>query len=314
MSKQKYPKYLKPEMKFGRLTVIEVDENSKIKDDGTKQSPSNWFYWCECNSCHNIFTISKSNILRRNQNTKCKECLRIYPKYLESGMKFGRLVIIREAKELNHNKQPWGYQYECQCKCGGISYPTKNALCTGRTQSCGCLSIDHNKEYYSKVNLIENCGEYIKIFFFNTDTFTKIDSDDYEKVKDICWTLGSNGYVYGRLRGYKNKQVLLHNFLMNPPKGMEIDHLFGDTLDNRQKMLRIVTSSQNNMNKGEQSNNSSGHRGVHYHKQAQKWWAYINKEGHRYDLGLFESFEEAVTTRKEAEIKFFGEFRYKLND
>ena len=55
-----------------------------------------------------------------------------------------------------------------------------------------------------------------------------------------------------------------------------------------------------------QTNNTSGCAGVYWSKAASKWAAYINKGRVRSQLGLFESFDEAVRARKKAEVDLYG--------
>lgn len=54
--------------------------------------------------------------------------------------------------------------------------------------------------------------------------------------------------------------------------------------------------------------NTSGYKGVCWHKKANKWRAYIKFKGKQYHLGLYEDIELAVTARKEAEKRLFGNF------
>ena len=56
--------------------------------------------------------------------------------------------------------------------------------------------------------------------------------------------------------------IRLHQVIMLPPEGMEVDHINGDTLDNRRCNLRLVTKSQNQRNKGKCRTNTSGFKGV----------------------------------------------------
>jgi len=51
----------------------------------------------------------------------------------------------------------------------------------------------------------------------------------------------------------------------------EIDHINGDRQDNRLENLRSVTRSQNQFNKAMAQNNTSGYRGVSWHKKSQQW-------------------------------------------
>ena len=84
----------------------------------------------------------------------------------------------------------------------------------------------------------------------------------------------------------------------------EIDHINGDRLDNRIENLRVVTCQENHKNKKLPSTNTSGVMGVCFHKQAQKWEAYIKVDGKKKYLGLFTDWFEAVCARKSAENKY----------
>lgn len=65
------------------------------------------------------------------------------------------------------------------------------------------------------------------------------------------------------------------------------------------------------MNRPLRSHNTSGITGVSLHKQTNKWRAYIEYDQKYIHLGLFDTKEEAIKARKLAEIKYFGEYRYK---
>jgi hypothetical protein len=84
--------------------------------------------------------------------------------------------------------------------------------------------------------------------------------------------------------------------------------LIDNPLNNRKINLRNCTIQQNNMNLSLGKNNTSGVIGVCWHSQANKWRAYIMLNRKQISLGVFDDFEEAVTVRKDAEKKYFGEF------
>ena len=86
------------------------------------------------------------------------------------------------------------------------------------------------------------------------------------------------------------------------------DHINGNTLDNRDENLRIVTVQQNRANSAIPETNKSGFKGVCWHKTANKWIAYITAKGKRMELGRFDKIEDAAAARCEAELKYFGEF------
>jgi ribosomal protein L37AE/L43A len=56
------------------------------------------------------------------------------------------------------------------------------------------------------------------------------------------------------------------------------------------------------------THNTSGARGVYFHKTTNKWITYINFKKKRYNLGSHINKEDAIKARKEAEEKLFGEF------
>ena len=55
--------------------------------------------------------------------------------------------------------------------------------------------------------------------------------------------------------------------------------------------------------------NKSGIAGVHWDKNANKWRAKLTYKYKSINLGRFEKLEDARKARKDAELKYFGEFR-----
>lgn len=92
------------------------------------------------------------------------------------------------------------------------------------------------------------------------------------------------------------------------PGKMQIDHINGDSTDNRIENLRLATSQQNNRNRRIASNNKSGVRGVCWCRSKRKWKAYIMIDGKMHNLGGFDSLQDAQAKRISAEIMHFGEF------
>lgn len=149
-------------------------------------------------------------------------------------------------------------------------------------------------------NEIMNCEYYLEICLYNRKceeiARAKIDKDDLEKVKGYKWYLNSCGYVVTKIG---NKSLELHQLVLGIKQGFMIDHRNTDTLDNRKQNLRHCTNSQNQMNK-----NAKGY----FLNQKKKWQVQImvNKKSIR--LGCFLREEEAKEVRKQAELKYFGEF------
>ena len=129
------------------------------------------------------------------------------------------------------------------------------------------------------------------------------------KVVDIAGTLNYNGYRYIRMNGENYREHRLAWFYVYghwPEK--EIDHINGMKTDNSIENLREASRSENNMNKPKQINNTSGYKGVCWHKAAQKWQAHIKINKKLKHLGLFDSPEEAYAAYCEAAKRLHGEF------
>lgn len=91
------------------------------------------------------------------------------------------------------------------------------------------------------------------------------------------------------------------------PNGM-LDHANGARDDNRPANLREATSSQNNQNRGPQSNNISGVKGVSFHKGRGKWFARIKADGRVRHLGYFDDPKLAGLAYASAADRFHGAF------
>jgi hypothetical protein len=84
------------------------------------------------------------------------------------------------------------------------------------------------------------------------------------------------------------------------PVNKLIDHIDGNPYNNRFNNLRLATRHQNGCNQKKHSNNTSGFKGVCWHKVIKKWQAYITVEGQRVGLGYFGTKEEAYAVYCEA--------------
>ena len=121
--------------------------------------------------------------------------------------------------------------------------------------------------------------------------------------KAMAWANG-NGYFAStvfRVKIFAHRAAFAHYYGYWPEK---TDHINGICTDNRIKNLRDVDSAENNKNMAKASNNTSGVTGVDWHKQNQKWRAQIRIDNRRMHIGCFESFNDAVQARKDAEKKY----------
>lgn len=88
----------------------------------------------------------------------------------------------------------------------------------------------------------------------------------------------------------------------------QLDHINMDRADNRMCNLRQADNAENNCNRPLQSNNTSGFKGVSFHKQTRKWKASLKVRGKDIHLGLFDEAEAAAAAYRLAAQKHFGEF------
>nr|BAR24181.1 putative NHN endonuclease [uncultured Mediterranean phage uvMED] len=117
---------------------------------------------------------------------------------------------------------------------------------------------------------------------------------------------------YGKLV-YRYKPYLLHRLAWlfgtgEDPRSFTVDHINRDKRDNRLQNLRLATSRQQQGNKGLQSNNISGIKGVHWDKARGKWVAYIALNRKVKNLGRYPTKEEAAEAYQKAAANHFGEF------
>lgn len=87
-----------------------------------------------------------------------------------------------------------------------------------------------------------------------------------------------------------------------------VDHKNRDGLDNRRSNLRPATHGQNMGNQRAARGNTSGFKGVSWHKASQRWVAQIGVAGHRRHLGLFDLPETAALAYDAAALEAFGDF------
>lgn len=144
---------------------------------------------------------------------------------------------------------------------------------------------------------------------------TLIDAEDYPLVKPLNWlamkqSKGPSFYAFARTSARDgHRTILLHRLVTNAPKGLHVDHINHDTLDNRKANLRIATQSQNNQNRiAAQRNNALGILNVIVRRYGSGWRyrATITVDGVRHErlfpktkLGLQQAKEFVLSKRRE---------------
>lgn len=136
------------------------------------------------------------------------------------------------------------------------------------------------------------------------------------KICRSCLNVGKrSGYL--RKDGYiqlkiKSRAFLAHRlawfYVHGEWPNRDIDHVNRDKADNRIANLRLSTRSENCVNIGLKSSNTSGTTGVYFQKKKRIWQSYITKNRKRISTGGSKHKEKAIANRKNAEVHLFGEF------
>lgn len=141
-----------------------------------------------------------------------------------------------------------------------------------------------------------------------------ISTSKLERAKEFPYTWCVNWdkdtqsfYVQGSMTRVNGKRAgaLLHRWITDAPKEMQVDHKNHNGLNNTDDNLRIVTGAQNKQNtNGSYINSKSGIRGVSWCKQSKKWKVQVNVKGKGNYLGCFSDINEAERVAKGARQKY----------
>jgi hypothetical protein len=139
----------------------------------------------------------------------------------------------------------------------------------------------------------------------------EVDDDDLHHLIGIKWlAVERDGKFYLCCR---ENGKYFHRVIMNIPKGLFVDHIDGNSCNNKKTNLRLVTPSQNSWNQNKRrSTSSSKFKGVCLYKKLNRYRAYITKHGKRIDLGYYDSEIDAAMAYNKAAREMFGEYA-KLN-
>lgn len=133
--------------------------------------------------------------------------------------------------------------------------------------------------------------------------FALVDDDDFEKVNSIKWYF-EHGYARSDVG---RKRLYMHRFILGVKDKKVVDHKNGDGLDNRKENLRAGNQSLNMANQKLSSANTSGYKGVGWHKTLKYWTSTlkVNGKGH---VKYSKNIKDAVRKYNEMAINFFGDY------
>jgi hypothetical protein len=148
-------------------------------------------------------------------------------------------------------------------------------------------------------------GDGVRWIPLGDGCYAYVDAADYEWLRQWNWQICSSGYA---ARHEKGRLVLMHRQIMQPPKGMVVDHIDGNKVNNCRFNLRVCTRKENVRNKRRRSNSSSRFKGVGYYKRSRKWYAKIWCLGEGIWLGYFMDEAEAARAYDRKAVELFGAY------
>lgn len=148
----------------------------------------------------------------------------------------------------------------------------------------------------------------------------QVDEKHYDKLVEsglkwhLTWSKTTKQY-YAKATQYKGLldgkpqylTILMHRFLTDCPKGMTVDHLNYNTLDNRDCNLEVVTIVENNKRRQDKANRNSttGIRNVAYCKTQMKYIVQFYFEGKNIIMGRFDDLDTAKEFADKHRCKYY---------
>lgn len=225
-----------------------------------------------------------------------------------TGQQYGTLTVLRLADEKSiHNQRQW----VCQCECGNVSVILGGSLRSGNTKKCN----DHPKNTYR----IEGDAVVMDVSTLkHPSKETIFDVDDLDKVINFKNKQGRMRWMYtdssekddvkwGKYVMGSNRKTSLHRTILDMnDRVLIVDHVNGNTLDNRRKNLRIVTRAENNKNMRQRSTNTTGGTGVQIRNGL--YVATIQLKYRKLHIGTYDTLSDAnIAYRAAAKALEFSE-------
>jgi len=265
-------------------------------------------------------SINKDNVIQRYKSGESVIDISTSYNCGESTIR-GILSLEENYNELKHlNKQnkhrPITINHICEYEgCQSITPGQNTKYCSVHQSIINNQQIIDEMEQYEIENTYirknnvfityKNCN-YFAIMIPTYNCFVVCDKKHYERIIKHAWHIHSSGYIEARI---DKKVTLLHRFVLSEYRSdAQVDHKNGNKFDCREQNLRITNASQNQINKGIMSNNTSGITGVSWDKERNKWHVMISFNGKNINLGRYDTLEEAKQVRLEAEKKYHGEY------
>ncbi len=137
-----------------------------------------------------------------------------------------------------------------------------------------------------------------------------VDDQDFAALSAHRWQAWRRAHVWYAVRDVQRagvvRRILIHREIMQPPRGLSVDHKNHDGLDNRRANLRVCSQAGQVRNQRPIRGGSSRFKGVTRSPSA--WIAQIKHGGRKLHLGSFREEEKAARAYDRAATKLFGAF------
>ena len=162
-------------------------------------------------------------------------------------------------------------------------------------------------EDHAEIDTYDSHGNVVSTFILDLEDVNKLENKKWRTVFKL-----NKPYLF--TGNQKSERIYFHRLIMNPSEEQQVDHISGNTLDNRKSNLRLVSIQENMCNLKKKKNNTSGVRGISFDKRKNRWTVDFTYKKQRYYMKTFELIEEAVYLRYLLEKHFNSELRNTSND
>jgi hypothetical protein len=145
--------------------------------------------------------------------------------------------------------------------------------------------------------------------------FAIVDDEDFEELSKHKWhTLRDKKGHLSAVRNIrlesegKRTLIYMHRLITLTPKGLCVDHINGNSLDNRRKNLRVCTSPQNSCNQKKRSNGKVEYKGVSRKNGRDVFVCQIQVGKKKMHIGYFTCKIDAARAYDDAAKIHHGEF------
>lgn len=146
------------------------------------------------------------------------------------------------------------------------------------------------------------------------DLIALVDDEDYEELSGFDWYADDLGYA-NRVLPFDPEsgwypRMPMHRQIAGICRSdkRQVDHIDRNPLNNQRSNLRICTVGQNALNRSILITNTSGFKGVSWHKKYKKWLAQIQIRNKKTVIGFYDSPEIAHVAYCVAAMELHGEF------